>query len=249
MVIWLSLILVAVGQEPPPLRVLTYNIHHAEGIDGVVDLERIAAVIRDVTPDVVCLQEVDRHLPRTANTDMPAQLAKLLDMNVVFGPNYHFDGGEYGNTILTRLPIVRHENFLLPGPDDAEPRGVLRVDVDVNGTAVSVFNTHWGLRPEERLEQARAVRKHVRYHEHVILAGDLNAVPDSTPLKLLRNRLHDSAHVAAPNTDLNTVRNRRIDFILYSPNFKAVRARVIRSEEAKEASDHLPYLADIELRR
>ncbi|MEX2025646.1 MAG: endonuclease/exonuclease/phosphatase family protein, partial [Pirellulaceae bacterium] len=59
------------------LRVLTYNIHHGEGIDGKLDLPRIARVIESVDPDLVALQEVDRRVERTGSVDQPAELARL----------------------------------------------------------------------------------------------------------------------------------------------------------------------------
>ena len=248
MISLLMLAFIAAAQDgASSLRVLTYNIHHAEGRDGNVDLERIAAVIRDVNPDVVCLQEVDRNLPRTQHVDMPAQLASLLDMQVVFGPNYHFDGGDYGNATLTHLPILRHENFPLPGPENTEPRGCLRVDLKLRDKEISVFNTHWGLEPEERAEQARATVDLMRGHDVAMLAGDLNAVPASEPLNIVGSHLRDSATAAPPGSSLDTVRNRRIDYILYSPNLIPTQVEVVRTDTALQASDHLPYWAELTL--
>ena len=51
------------------VRVLTYNIHHGEGMDGKIDLERIAAVIKRLEPDVVALQEVDVKTTRSQGVD------------------------------------------------------------------------------------------------------------------------------------------------------------------------------------
>ena len=85
------------------IRVLTYNIHHAEGTDGKIDPNRIADVIRAENPDVVCLQEVDRNMTRTGGMDMPALLAARLGMNVAFGPNLEIQGGHYGNATLTHI--------------------------------------------------------------------------------------------------------------------------------------------------
>ncbi|MBL4641696.1 MAG: hypothetical protein JKX86_07725 [Verrucomicrobiales bacterium] len=70
---------------PVVLRVMTYNIHHAEGLDGKVDLERIANVIRQSNADIVALQEVDKNTRRTGGIDMPADLARRTGMNIVFG--------------------------------------------------------------------------------------------------------------------------------------------------------------------
>src|SRR5690606_4366306 len=103
--------------EPLRLRVLSYNIHHAEGVDGKLDLERIAEVIRAAKPDLVALQEVDRNARRTGSVDQPAELARLTEMQVVFGSNIELQGGHYGNAVLSRFPIASERNHLLPNVD------------------------------------------------------------------------------------------------------------------------------------
>ena len=76
--------------EPLQLRVLSYNIHHGAGIDGKLDLPRIAGVITAVNPDLVALQEVDRKTRRTKQQDQPAMLAKLTGMKILFERNIDF---------------------------------------------------------------------------------------------------------------------------------------------------------------
>src|SRR5688572_12746619 len=84
------------SNTPLRLRVLTYNIHHAEGTDGKLDLARIARVIHEQQPDLVALQEVDVKTRRTGGVDQAAELAKLTGMHVAFGKGIDFQGGEYG---------------------------------------------------------------------------------------------------------------------------------------------------------
>ena len=94
---------------PVVLRVMTYNIHHAEGLDGKVDLERIANVIRQSNADIVALQEVDKNTRRTGGIDIPADFARRTWMNIVFGANLdNFQGGQYVTAILIRFPIESH---------------------------------------------------------------------------------------------------------------------------------------------
>ena len=87
------------------LRVLSYNIHHAAGTDGKLDLTRIANVINSVKPDVVSLQEVDQNVRRSNSINQPDELAKLTGMRVLFAQNIPLQGGSYGNAILTRFEI------------------------------------------------------------------------------------------------------------------------------------------------
>jgi endonuclease/exonuclease/phosphatase family metal-dependent hydrolase len=96
----------------PVLRVLQFNIRSAISGAGGVDVSQIAAEIQAVQPDLVSLNEVDSHTLRT-RVDEPAYLAKATGLHVVFGPNLIYDGGPFGNAILTRYPVVESHNLSL----------------------------------------------------------------------------------------------------------------------------------------
>lgn len=243
----------AESPEPAPvrLRVLTYNIHHGEGVDGKLDLERIARVIRGARPDLVALQEVDKGVKRTKGVDQPAELARRTEMRVVFGANLKLQGGEYGNAVLSRFPLRGIRNHALPSFDAGEPRGVLDVEVAVPGMSrpVRFLATHLDHRRpnRERLASARAIREWVAKEPAgpALLAGDLNDVPGSPTLKEFE------AFWKRVGKDLLTVPvdkpGRQIDFILVRPpgSWHVVEAMVL--EEAV-ASDHRPVLAVLEWR-
>ena len=93
------------------LRILSYNIHHAEGVDGKLDVPRIAQVILSVDPDLVALQEVDKNTIRTGKVNQDIELSRLTKMNSVFGSNITFQGGQYGNAILSKFPIIKNKNW------------------------------------------------------------------------------------------------------------------------------------------
>ena len=224
----------------PALTVLTYNIHHAEGTDGKLDMERIARVIESAKADVVCLQEMDRNLPRTNREDFPAWFEKRLGMKAVFGCNYRFDGGEYGVATFTRLPILSFENTPLPNRKKAEPRGCLRVTAQWQGHEVDIFNTHMGLKGQEREEQAAAILQLIDPKRPVILAGDMNEGVDAPGLKQFLAVLRDA--LTPPDGPKDT---KRIDHVLVSNAFSVVQGKTIASDEARKASDHLPCLAVI----
>ena len=95
------------GAPASTIRVLAYNIHHGEGLDGQLDLLRTAGVIRRAEPDVVALQEVDRHALRTNAVDQAATLGVLTGLTPTYGPFMDFDGGSYGMAILSRWEVVR----------------------------------------------------------------------------------------------------------------------------------------------
>ena len=111
------------------VTVLSYNIHHAEGMDAKIDLQRIAAVIQSVSPDVVALQEVDRETKRSGGVDQAKTLERLTGLKMVFGRAIDFEGGQYGNAVLSRLPIKRATSHTLPHSEGREPRVVLAVEL------------------------------------------------------------------------------------------------------------------------
>jgi len=231
------------------LRVMTYNIRHAEGMDKEVDVDRVAAVIQATRPDIVCLQEVDRNLPRTARADLPALFAKKLNMTVVFEPNYQFDGGDYGNATLSRFPIVSHENIRLPGPPNAEPRGCLRCLVRVGDRTVEVLNTHFGLDAEERKSQAGALITQL-HDAPTVLCGDLNETPEAPQIGILLGRMRDALavmeKVKTPTFPSHSPK-KRIDYILVSGSWDVLSSTVISTPLAEVASDHRPCLAELRL--
>ena len=245
-------ILLAESSNPRQLKVLTYNIHHGEGIDRRLDLERIARVIRDVDPDLVALQEVDRHTTRTGGVDQPDILARLTGRHVVMGENIPLQGGTYGNAVLSRWPILTHHNHLLPCLKQGEQRGVLVVEVDWPAASpLRLLATHFDHRPDEaeRIESAIMINTLAATTPEapMILAGDLNATPDSAPLRRLREMWTLTSPVPQPTIPVESPQ-RQIDYILYRPSdrWQVVTSRVL--EEAT-ASDHRAVLAVIELRR
>ncbi|HEY3237285.1 MAG TPA: endonuclease/exonuclease/phosphatase family protein, partial [Polyangiaceae bacterium] len=88
------------------LRLVTYNTHHGECVDGRFELERLAAIIRSLDPDLVGLQEVDNLTVRSGNVDQARVLGELTGMRHAFGRAMDFDGGEYGEAVLSRWPIL-----------------------------------------------------------------------------------------------------------------------------------------------
>src|SRR5947209_7660359 len=135
--------------SPKTFRVMTYNIHHGEGLDGKVDLLRISDVIKREQADIVALQEVDKGVARTARRDLPAELAALTGMTCVFSNNFHYQGGEYGNAVLTRFPIVRWTDAHYKMIRTGEQRGLLQLTLRVHGRELVFMNTHIDYRADD----------------------------------------------------------------------------------------------------
>jgi endonuclease/exonuclease/phosphatase family metal-dependent hydrolase len=243
-------ILFASRQEAPAtVRVLTYNIHHGEGVDGKLDLSRIARVIKEAKPDLVALQEVDCQVDRSGRVNQPTELARLTGMEVVFGDNIALQGGTYGNAVLSRFPLTRHQNHLLPRLDDGEQRGVLEVEFQPTGGAkLLLLATHLDhRRPDgERLASAKKIGELIDQHgtTPAILAGDLNAEPDSAVLKEVLTRWTNTAPKPLPTIPVARPQ-RQIDYVLVRPaeQWRVVQAQVL---EESVASDHRALLVVLE---
>jgi endonuclease/exonuclease/phosphatase family metal-dependent hydrolase len=237
---------------PTSLRVMSYNIHHGEGLDQKLDLERIAQLIRDAKADLVGLQEVDRGCDRTQKRDLPAELAQLTGLRVHFEKNIAYQGGEYGNAILTRYPVKRakntHYRMLRPG----EQRGALQLVLDVAGRDVLFINTHLDYRPDdaERLANVEELRAMVAAAGSmpIVMVGDFNAVPDSHTITAIKTFLTDSWDVVGRGHGFTIpVRKpaKRIDYIFVSAATVEPRSIEVLSSAA---SDHLPLIAELRLK-
>jgi endonuclease/exonuclease/phosphatase family metal-dependent hydrolase len=243
-----SAIFASAAPVPATFRVMTYNIHHGEGLDRKIDLERIAKLITEAKADIVGLQEVDRGCERTQKRDLPAELAQLTGMAVHFEKNIDFQGGEYGNAILSRFPIKRAKNTHYAMLRAGEQRGVLQLVLDVQGREVLFLNTHIDYRPDdaERLKNADELRQIVTAagKTPVIMVGDFNAVPQSRTIEKIRAFMTDTWERVG-NGDGFTIPvlkpAKRIDYIWISPDtLEPLTIAVLHTT----ASDHLPVIGE-----
>jgi endonuclease/exonuclease/phosphatase family metal-dependent hydrolase len=236
------------------LRVITFNIHHGANGAEQLDLERVARVIEDSGADVAALQEVDRHWSeRSALADQTALLSRRLRMHGVFAANLDLDPPaagqprrQYGTALLSRHRIRSWRNTLLPRPEGGEQRGLLEAQIKVRGARVRIANTH--LQHDsavERTAQAQLIAELLApAREPVVLVGDLNAVPDAAELVPLFGVFADAWTRAGDGPGFTIpveAPDRRIDYVLTSPEIRARHAAVI----ATDASDHLPVVADL----
>lgn len=243
------------AKAPQRITVVSYNIHHGEGIDGRLDLERIAAVVQEAGADLVSLQEVDQSVSRSEHVDQPHALAKLLEMHVAFGGNIDLQGGKYGNAVLSRFPIAGSKNHLLPNTGGGEQRGILEVDVELpQGGQLKFLATHLDHRsdPAQRLDSAKFINHTftINTTSPVCLAGDLNAVPDSSVLEVFNTHWTLADNQIGPTIPVDTPKH-KIDYILVGSatpssgtHLREVESRVL--DEAV-ASDHRAILSVFEV--
>lgn len=232
------------------IKVMSYNIHYGLGMDKKYDLGRIAKVISDQDPDIVGLQEI-------GDSIMAAKLGELTDMYYVFGPSKESMKG-YGDAVLSKHPFEWVGNYSIPSASSSRYQ-VMGVDVDLSAiygkvTKVRFLNTHFDWTQSIGSQEARLsavdVIERGFFKNNIlptILTGDLNAIPNSEPLKKLSkkgwiNKKGDEELFTIPvlNPD------RQIDYVLVRPHkdWKIIDVEILNEPIA---SDHLPVVMTMEL--
>jgi len=225
------------------LRLMTYNIRHGEGMDGVVDLDRQAKVIGEAVPDVVGLQEVDSCVKRSGRIDEAGYLASALDMHCSFGPAIPLTGGKYGVAILSREKPLSVRNIPLPGK---EKRTLLVCEFEKYVFA----NTHLDLDEENRLTSLAVILEEAaRWEKPFFICGDWNDEPSSKLIRMMRKSFYFINNIMSsylswtfPAAEPSII----IDYIAcYGDAVKTVKSRKVINEPV--ASDHRPIIAEVEV--
>jgi endonuclease/exonuclease/phosphatase family metal-dependent hydrolase len=254
-------------QPPIPVRLVSFNTHHGVGEDSRHDLPRLATVLAAADADVICLQEVDRYFgDRSEDVDQALLLSRALDMQLAWGPAIDEPRPgdrpprQYGNALLSRLPILISDVHPLPGT--GEPRSALRTMLELDGGTLWVTATHLTTRSadERRAQVAALAALHTEDMAAGVLVGDFNARPDAPELHPLRERFTDAWELAGARDDQAGWRfwqhdggnthparspHRRIDQAWVTDGVGVASARVL---DGGGASDHLPLLVDLEVR-
>ncbi len=238
------------------LRLLTYNIHKGVGTDGVLDLARIADVVRHYDADVVALQEVTWYEPWRGRVSQAVELAgALLPPYAAVGLNCRRHFGIYGNATFSRHPIVSHANVDLTVPMK-RARAALHTCVAADGAApLHVFNVHLGLaRYERRLQVERLadeIDEVAPAPSPVVVLGDTNDWRDRLFPGVLAARGFRRATAPrrgpAPGTFPSWYPVGDIDRVFVRGALSLVRSFPSRLALARVASDHLPVVTDVEL--
>lgn len=243
-----SLVLFHAGAQTFPQRenthrLMSYNIHHGEGMDGKIDIERIGKLIIDINPEVVGLQEVDSVVVRSGNIDILQLLSEQTGMYATFGYSILHDGGKYGNGILTREKPIAVKKIALPGAKEARTALIVELDKYV------VVNTHLSLTNEERLESVKIITDAVEiYDKPIFLMGDLNATPDSEPITFLQDKwqiLSNPKQLTSPSVNPRSTIDYILGYTAKGETYAKYRAHVI---DEQVASDHRPLFVDIRLK-
>ena len=242
------------------LRIGTYNILHGADFprklktgEDAVDLLLCADSISRMALDICGLNEV-RNQERVEGLCHQARfLAERLGYHYVFARAIDHAGGEYGNALLSRFPILSVALYPLIVPEGErvagvryENRVILDARLDVSGRELGVFVTHFGLYEDEIALAAETLVTLARSCTiPLIVAGDFNVTPDHTAIALLKTCLTDTAEITDDTlyTFPSHAPTKKIDYILTSGDMKT------RSVTAPHllTSDHKPLVAELEI--
>lgn len=232
-----------------PVKVLSYNIRRGIPMTGTaIDLQGTADVIKAVQPDLVSLSEVDRYTKRSgATVDQAKELGRLTGMYHYFTKAMAYDGGEYGDAVLSRYPILDSLRIALPiALTGSETRSVAMITVEVEGMKINFAATHLDHLGQEdnRILQANTIGKDV-LQTPLILAGDLNALPTSQTIGILKQQFTMGCITCAYTFPADKP-DRTIDYIMYRPanHFRVMSYGPVTG---KLASDHLPLVAVLQM--
>ena len=232
------------------LRIVTYNIHRSRGMDRRTRPARVAEVLHSIDADVIALQEVIGAGPN--GSSHIEEIGAALGMGWVMASTRQLRGHQFGNVVLSRFPITHHAHHDLSWKS-CEERCMQRVDIDVNGRTLHVYNVHLGTAILERRHQARRLATIVSNRQIAgpkIVLGDFNEWMRGLTTSMLSARLK--------SIDLQQFMRRRrtypglfpilhLDHIYYDGPLDIVHVQIVRNRLSLVASDHLPLVADIRI--
>ena len=228
------------AQAQNTLKLMSYNIKNANGMDNVCNFQRIANVINNASPDVVAIQEVDSMTNRSGQKYVLGEIADRTQMHGYFAPAIDYDGGKYGIGLLTKQVPLRLQSLPLPGREEA------RTLILAEFTDYIYCCTHMSLTEEDRMKSLELVKAFTSSStKPLFLAGDMNAEPESGFIKELQKDfqiLSNPKQHTFPAPDPKET----IDYIAMlkqnAKGFAVISAKVINEPMA---SDHRPILVEL----
>ena len=228
------------AQAQNTLKLMSYNIKNANGMDNVCNFQRIANVINNASPDVVAIQEVDSMTNRSGQKYVLGEIADRTQMHGYFAPAIDYDGGKYGIGLLTKQVPLRLQSLPLPGREEA------RTLILAEFADYIYCCTHMSLTEEDRMKSLELVKAFTSSStKPLFLAGDMNAEPESGFIKELQKDfqiLSNPKQHTFPAPDPKET----IDYIATlkqnAKGFAVISAKVINEPMA---SDHRPILVEL----
>lgn len=227
---------------PPPLRVMTWNVHGCIGSDGAREPGRTLAVIRRLDPDIAALQEVDARDRGDGTFDAFSYFREHSGSHAVEARTVAVGDGHYGHMVVSRWPLEDARTYDV-SCDGREPRMVIETYANLPDGYLRVIAAHLGVRARERRSQVAALRTIVErdLETPAVLLGDFNQ-------SRRRSAIHRvvAPHFGSPGAPATFPARLPLlplDRIWCRPH--GMVERLWADADARPASDHLPLVADL----
>lgn len=241
------------------IRIISLNMRHGEVIDGVIDVEKQAEIIKKYDPNILCLQEVDLFTNRVNQVDELKIFKEITNLKYSsYGSNITFKDGWYGNAILSEFPIRSTENYM-SSICSKETKGVLHSKIEIGSRTIDIFNTHFPVIPDERMkfsEEIIYLMDRIEHPENAVLMGDFNlgliplAGKHQYEIKKSENYPeYDNLLKCFDKIDFNELTYEvgkpvgSLDKVMYKGNLKFIEIKKLN----EEISDHYPIMVKFEI--
>lgn len=224
---------------PERVRVATWNV----AIAGFSSIDTLARELREIDADVVLLQELEVGARRSGRVNQPRALAEAMGMDYAFAPSVPYDGGIFGLTVLTRLPLARAERHSLDGEIVYEPRIAFEVGACAGALELRLIDVHAEYVPETNTDNLARLAELIGPvgDQPIAVAGDLNTRPANAGIVALLadTGLVDLFHEEGGEPAIY------IDYVLASPPLAEIVRESVRVDS--DASDHAPLWVEFDL--
>ncbi|MGA8390513.1 MAG: endonuclease/exonuclease/phosphatase family protein [Burkholderiaceae bacterium] len=236
------------------LRIATYNIH--KGVQGLgprqrLEIHNLGHAVEQLDADIVCLQEVRKLHRRQARQfrhwpDLPqAEYLAPEGYESVYRTNAVTRHGEHGNALLSRWPVVTHQHEDM-SDHRFEQRGLLHVEVAVQGRAVHVIVVHLGLIPASRVRQVAQLRRYIEREvpqaAALVVAGDFNDWGTRSQHAM------NAIGLSSSDTERCPTYPSRLPIVqldqIFARGLKPLNLHAPRGKIWAQMSDHLPLIAE-----
>jgi endonuclease/exonuclease/phosphatase family metal-dependent hydrolase len=229
--------------ERTTIKVMTYNIQQANDVYGEKSFLRQLALIQQVSPDVLSMQETDSARISLNNNDYVRFYADNLGYYSYFGPTPV--NGTYGTSILSKYPLENTHTVYIYS--DKDENGIAVAEVTVSGKTFTFYDVHPDGSPTVDMSFARTLIDISKNSEYVVALGDYNLRDYEEAYQLINSvyvNVWTSIYpdkISADGVDMSG--DNRIDHIFISPNLTALNPVFLQTPDS--ATDHAVHWTEL----
>ena len=231
------------------LRIMTFNIRGCKNyITNKKDYDSIIEIINKYNPDIIGLNEVFGGILTSNN--QAKKISKKINYYSYFGKSTRILFKKYGNAIISKYPIINSNIINIPTPKNKignnlyEDRTILSTNINIEDKNINILVTHLGLNIDEQENGIKEISKYLSNNKTIIM-GDFNMEPSNELLSELKDKFNSSDNCLKDNrcSFPSTNPTNKLDYIFVSKDIKIIDSDI----KLDIASDHLPYIVDIEI--